>query len=547
MSNENKKLRWVIRPYGEDLLDQVAKTWLLFAFLMTLLTSTAEGGLWSAIMFLQFESSWFAGIITFIVAFTMIWMTDISIVLYDFSTINSNGNREYFNNKIINAIVNLLTKFFATKIGWGVIGRIIVMTLAILITAPALIYILLNNEVNSEIQKENFKKYSEIENMVRSKHEPIIRKYKADKKRLSELYLQEITGKGGSGNKGVGKIAEAIKTNRDEVSKNLSYAIDQLHLELSSIHNTPIKKLENKYKVKFSSSNSFNQKMSKVFAIMKDPKYKTSVMTVEGIVIFIFLLFIMLKLFQPRSVAVYLNASIQENYRHWRKGNFDSFLPDELQSSNDDVVGPIGFEEKIHSIVRSKTTLSDTELMKLRAEVEIHARKLKKEQLNLDEIIAYEKKLYSKVNDLKNKEDETFKSLEDFKCELRILEKTQGKIESWLIDIEKEESKLSELIPASSDPEMISKYLKSREISLKNKQDERSNVSRKINELGKDINILTKREEKIAEELKRVTTSLEKLPERLNSSNSSIRSIEDKIDQIKLETGGHLNVEKRHS
>lgn len=504
---------------------------------MTFLTSTGEGILWSSIMYRQFQSSIIAGGVTFIVAFAMIWLTDTSIVLYDFSTLKNRSIRDYFNSRLINAVANFLSISLGTKIGWGIIGRTFAMLFAISITGPALMNHMLDTEISNEIRKDNNAKLKDIEEQVIAKYKPNINEAKARKDRLEKQFHDEMTGAGGTKKTGVGSVSKEFKNDRSVAQQHLEKLEADLQAELNSLNNLSSADIQNRYKVVLQSEIGLNERTKKIVAMMKDPNYRYSVLAIEGIVVFVFLMFIMIKLFQPRVVGIYLNASIQEEFRQWFNGNYDYFLPNELQSSQSAVIGPIGFEEKIFSRIGKSSTLSESELRLLRSRIELIKTIIRRHQSNLQAFYKEEESASKSLENAHKEADEIYKKIQAQKRLLSSLRKDQSETQRWIDENDSSKKRdLFDVAGMESESTLI-EYLNVKAKIAKEKTENNHRLQTEIDHTETEIDTLGRREKSCMELVTTNRERLSKINHSMSEIHKMIESEQEKLDQIFLDNG----------
>jgi hypothetical protein len=516
---------------------------------MTILTSSGEGVLWATVMYHQFNSM-VAGIITFFVAFFMIWLTDVSIILYDFSTIKSNSIRDKINKNLLNTVMNFITISVSTKIGLGLIFRAVLVVMILSITAPTLMYFILNTEISSEIRHDNLKFYNKAKDDIKNKYKIEISNIEQEVKDLKEKYLIEISGNGGSGSKGVGSISRAIKIEQNNAKNALINKKNDLEKELNSLTNLDNITFEKRYGYQLITDSSFNEKLNRVMSMMKNDEYKFSVYASEGIVGFIFLLFVMIKLFQPRVVGIYLNASVQDIYKRWINGIYDDSLPDELQSKHKDIFGAIGFEDKIYSRIKNrKDKFSEDELRTLRYEKKILLAYINNEESNLKLKIDKELSMKADLEALKVKDNKIFESKSNTNKELKQLqaelnEQTISLDEFKDIDIKDKLAKLAKLTNNIDDPKTIQSLLETFDKNKEEMEQEVLNTNNNISKINKSILeldsklIQIEREEKnINENITMHSLDMNDVKESIKESQKLVKKHKDNLDEFILCNG----------
>src|SRR5687768_5845280 len=89
--------------------------------------------------------------------------------------------------------------------------------------------------------------------------------------------------------------------------------------------------------------------------LLKNPRFTGAELAVRAFLAFLFLGLLILKVFQPRSVGVYFNEQLHSIHDEYRKGLFDSYLPEAQRAGTGGTIEPLRFEDwclNTYSVIR---------------------------------------------------------------------------------------------------------------------------------------------------------------------------------------------------
>ena len=145
-----------LKPYGDSLLTPAVRVWLGFAWVIILLMATLEGLVWGLVgaSIVPQDSAWlqpFAGLLLFVLIFSVVWIIDASLVM---------SERPMARSRRWNPGIN--QGFFAL-VRWlfGFLARLAIVALSLYVTAPFLGKLIRADDIATHHQRQVEQYYAE--------------------------------------------------------------------------------------------------------------------------------------------------------------------------------------------------------------------------------------------------------------------------------------------------------------------------------------------------------------------------------------------------
>ncbi|HYR77271.1 MAG TPA: DUF4407 domain-containing protein [Pyrinomonadaceae bacterium] len=329
-SNKKKtprpSLAWrtlTLRPYGENLLTSGAATWIFVARIIVLLMASAEAISWGYVGSL-FSQGWGRYVSTAIAGgfvFTVIWGIDVTLMTLDRS-----------GRLFEDAEVRRKTKWSQTAkeiLGFGARWIIIISSLAI--TAPFLAQIIFGTDIRKELERQSATTITTARAVIDEKYTPRIEALTGSFTTAQNELTDEIAGRLrlGSGLYGNGPVAKSIENRIDDQKSELRRVRQEQEEELrafdKAVSDKDYEQLSGRWGVVLPESSVIER--GKILAqIVQIPTYTKTEWAVRAFLVFLFLSLFILKIFEPRSVRIYLSEALQQEWKRYLAGAFDIWL-----------------------------------------------------------------------------------------------------------------------------------------------------------------------------------------------------------------------------
>lgn len=343
-----KKLRTFVtlQPHGNNLMSNQTHRWIISIGLIILLMSFSEGFIWANMFNFYFEERLsilprmlFCCSIGFIVL-CIIWVIDSSFVMLDTSSppkeIESQDKKWW---KLDKSKRNIYV---------GFIGRLILISISLYVTIPAVTKLSMQDDINKVIDSRNQMKIDTLRSKISELYDKKIEYVESQKNDKDQKLVGELGGKGISGRYGDDVVAKEIRNQRDSCQNEKNKLILQKEAEIKEINNAKMSDLEKKYGVVFYSKTS--GLIEEIAGEMsKNENYREIEKISRVYVILLFCGVILLKIFSPRSVKIYLNEELQDFFELYLRGQINVRYMSDLQDFVHDVsvktITPYVFEE----------------------------------------------------------------------------------------------------------------------------------------------------------------------------------------------------------
>ena len=374
----------LLRPYGEQLLSDGARFWLSAARTLVAVMALVEGVSWGYIgtLLAKDDNSVVAGLAVGLVVALVVWWLDVSLVTLDQS-------RAFYARKLYNRSIDSswLNPF---KTWGGIAVRVGVVTVSLSITAPFIAQLVFRADIEKALEgrrstligqtRANIsahfaaelgkveRQLRELQSLAeqntqaaRAKTQTLLEQARLDLASAQRDYEKEIAGqlRTGTLQRGDGPTAKAIlkRIARIEVDialyrKTLAAPpsdqsalpiFDRLkeaqlrRAELDSereselgrferaVEMDDLKELENRWGLVLP-SNSLGAQKTLLASLKYQPVFVETELAIRAFLAIIFMVFLSLKLFEPRSVKIYLSEALQDEWQRYKKGEFDDWL-----------------------------------------------------------------------------------------------------------------------------------------------------------------------------------------------------------------------------
>ncbi|HEY0593441.1 MAG TPA: hypothetical protein VGF40_16835, partial [Thermoanaerobaculia bacterium] len=328
--------RLSLKPYGDELLTRSADFWIFSARLIILTMALAEALAWGYMGALMSQTHpAVTAAIAGVFVFTLIWIIDSSFMSLDLA-------RGSYERALLGKEQSPTLE--KAKFAAGVLARVAIVSASLVITAPFLAQAIFAGDVRDEMARRNAISVAIMRARVDKPHAAQIAELRRDQRVLEYQRVREAAGVGPSGKYGRGPALETIERQLDETRREIGAAEAARAAALSRFDRLSREQLEQQFGLRFlapgvrSSSEVLDQ-------MMKNPQFAAAELAVRAFLAFLFIGLLILKLFQPRSVAVYFSEQLHSVHDEYRKGLFDAWLPEAERASAGGSMEPLRFED----------------------------------------------------------------------------------------------------------------------------------------------------------------------------------------------------------
>ena len=217
--------------------------------------------------------------------------------------------------------------------------RILVLVASLTVTAPYLAQVIFHNDIERFIDTESTQAIGAKREQIVNKYETAIDQKSKEIEEKRFRYEQEVAGKGPSGRYGVGPAATAIfgDVKKLEEERGLLFQGKENVLEsfdgLASNWRSNRDKLAASYNVALTRVSILESRKA-LEALSHRPEYRMTELAIKAFLALIFAGLLLLKLFEPSSVRLYLSDVLQQEFSRYLAGTFDPMLPATERSTN---------------------------------------------------------------------------------------------------------------------------------------------------------------------------------------------------------------------
>lgn len=328
--------RLSLKPYGDELLTRSADFWLFAARLIILTMALAEAIAWGYMGALMSRAyPWLAAAIAGVFVFILVWIIDATFMTLDLA-------RGFYERVLLGKKESPVRE--KAKLIAGVAARVAIVSASLFITAPFLAQAIFAADVQDEMTRRNAgavaAKRGEIERPFATR----LAELRGEQKTLEEQRVQEAAGIGPSGKYGRGPALETIERQLADKRGDIAAAESARASALTRFDALSREQLEQQYGLRFLSP-GVQSSGELLDDLMRNPRFTGAELAVRAFLAFLFLGLLILKIFQPRSVAVYFNEQLHSVHDEYRKGLFDHYLPEPERVSSGGTMEPLRFED----------------------------------------------------------------------------------------------------------------------------------------------------------------------------------------------------------
>jgi hypothetical protein len=320
-------------PHEDRLLTSSAEFWFVSARSLIFVMALAEGLAWAYLGYL-FGEGWVRYVVagfTGMTIFVVIWMIDTSLLTLDLAW--GEHAAAILGQKVGTDLGRRLRSYFTFSL------RISLLVVSLAITAPYLAQIVFYKDIERHASSEASQALETSRNQLKARFDSLIatREEEIRAKRLE--YEREVAGAGASKRFGRGPAAEAIYRTVAKLEADLDavenertsrlLAFDQLARDWTN-HRDEIAAA---YNVVLPQP-SILQNRKALDALRQRPENRSTELAIKAFLSLIFGGLLLLKLFEPSSVRLYLSEVLQQEYQRYLAGTFDAVLPPSERSTS---------------------------------------------------------------------------------------------------------------------------------------------------------------------------------------------------------------------
>ncbi|HUO84219.1 MAG TPA: hypothetical protein VM534_03805, partial [Thermoanaerobaculia bacterium] len=328
--------RLSLKPYGEELLTRSGDFWIFSARLIIVTMALAEAMAWGYMGSLMSRAHpLLAAAVAGSFIFILIWIIDASFMTLDLS-------RGFYERALSGRRSG--TRVERLKLAGGMAARIGIVTASLVITAPFLAQAIFAEDVRDEMARRNASQVAATRQKVERPFLTRLENLRREQQLLERERVAEAAGVGPSGRYGRGPALETIERQLSEKVAEVHAVEQSRSSELARFDQLPAAEMEQRYGLRFLSA-GVHSSSELLEDLLANPQFSSAETSVRAFLAFLFLGLLILKSFQPRSIAVYYNEQLHSIYDEYRKGLFDSYLPEAERSDAGGSIDPLRFEE----------------------------------------------------------------------------------------------------------------------------------------------------------------------------------------------------------
>lgn len=411
--------RLSLKPYGDELLTRSADFWLFSARLIILAMAAAEAIAWGYMGALMSRSQpLVAAAIAGTFVFILVWIIDATFMTLDLS-------RGFYERVLIGKKENPYKE--KLKLAGGIAARVAIVSASLIITAPFLAQAIFAGDVNDEMARRNASavatKRAEVEQPLAGRLAELRREAKV----LEQQRVNEVAGVGPSGKYGRGPALETIERQLTDKRSEIAAVESSRAAALTRFDSLSRPQLEEQYGLRFLTA-GVQSSGELLTDLMENPRFTGAELAIRAFLAFLFIGLLILKIFQPRSVAVYFNEQLHSIHDEYEKGLFDSYLPEQQRASTGGRMEPLRFEDwclNTYALIRRED--------EARRET---AREYRMHELLVEQWQRLESTARAELEPLLRRHEETSRAIDELEAELHRAQSTQLPIEAELAKVD---------------------------------------------------------------------------------------------------------------
>lgn len=310
--------------HGVRLLRPSAANWLLSMWFLAVAMATLEGFTWSKIMMVFLPQDYaVAAVCIGIIWGAAIWIADANFTTLDIS-------QDYRKTKppieTINHSVTGISGWLHNRLLMGSLIRTCIICISMALTGPFLAKTLDERTVLGMIDAENNAAIVKLRADAATEADTKINELEIKLADKREELVRETAGRSVSGRSGWGPVAKAMEKNINSLEAELQHARFAKTERLAQLARMSSEELVRLEGLKLLVDNAETRarmraqkqqgKEEKIYGI------PASEVLASALFMLLFMLMLVLKIYQPRSVAIYLNDHLQEMYERYLQGGF---------------------------------------------------------------------------------------------------------------------------------------------------------------------------------------------------------------------------------
>lgn len=328
--------RFALKPYGDELLTRSADFWLFSARLIILTMAIAEALAWGYMGSLMSRSHpWIAAFVAGAFVFTLIWIIDATFMTLDLS-------RGFYERMLLGKKESPVKE--KLKFAGGIAARVAIVSASLIITAPFLAQAIFAGDVQDEMARRNAGTVAATRTRLEQSFATRAESLRAEQAQLERQRVLEAAGMGPSGRYGRGPALETIELQLAEKRDEIQSVEAARAAALSDFDKLSRPELAEKYGLSFLTP-GVQASGELLRDLLETPQFTGAELAIRAFLAFLFLGLLILKIFQPRSVAIYFNEQLHSVHDEWRKGLFDAYLPPAERASAGGSMDPLRFED----------------------------------------------------------------------------------------------------------------------------------------------------------------------------------------------------------
>ncbi len=314
-----------IRPHGERLLTSSAAFWLFSARVLVFAMASAEAVAWGYLGFLFGEGPVRVAVAAFtgIAIFLVVWMIDVSLITLDRAWAE---HARAILGQVSSSRGRTARDVFTFTL------RIGLLLASLTITAPYLAQLVFYKDIEQYTTAEATTILDTARHDLQNRYDLIARDKEREIETKRHEYEMEVAGKGASGRYGSGPAAAALKSSVETLAGDLESIAEDRARELSAFDEMSRDwrvnrdQLAARYNVVLPQA-SILQNRKALEELRKRPENRSTELAIKAFLAFIFCGLLLLKLFEPSSIRLYLSEVLQQEYERYLAGTFDPVLP----------------------------------------------------------------------------------------------------------------------------------------------------------------------------------------------------------------------------
>ena len=334
-----------LRPYGRNLLRPTASIWIFFMSLLAISLATIEGMVWgfTSSIILNEELKYVPIFIGVIVG-VFIWIFDASLIQLDTSKPIFDTGKPHGKN----AISRFFSAIFSSRLGWGILARLIILSISLYFTAPMLGQLFLEKEITRRMNDSNNEKVSQLIIKAEEEFNTKILALEKNKEELEVELRKEIAGNGGSGSFGFGPVAREISRQIESTTKDIEELKKNRKETLEKLTNASPEEIAKASGLSLDQDSYETRERIRKELLAETGGMAKSELLAKVFLILLFSVIIVLKMFQGKSVEVYYNDELQELYEKYLNGFFNSKLDKREWPNGEAPMAPYRFHDWIY-------------------------------------------------------------------------------------------------------------------------------------------------------------------------------------------------------